>query len=58
MTPANALAYHRERADRELEAGLIAKSLTAARSHLRLAALHMQRVRDLATSGAPPLLFM
>jgi hypothetical protein len=42
--------YHSTRATRELDLGLIAKSLPAARAHLRLASLHMERLRELTGS--------
>lgn len=38
-------AYHRRRASRELDLGLTAASLAAARVHLRLAALHFEQLR-------------
>jgi len=43
----NDIAYHRDRASRELNIGLSSGSLPAARAHLRLSSLHFQRVRDL-----------
>lgn len=46
------LEYHRERAARELDIGLVAETMTAARAHLKLAALHMSRVKELASSHA------
>jgi signal transduction histidine kinase len=46
------LQYHRERATRELEMGLIAGNLTASRAHLKLAAMHMGRVKQLASTAA------
>ena len=54
----NDLHYHRERATRELDMGLIASSAKAARAHLKLASMHMDCVRKLATSSVdarPPL---
>lgn len=47
MTRRDALSYHSERATRELDLGLTAGSTNAARAHLQLASLHMQRVREL-----------
>lgn len=38
-------AYHRRRASRELDLGLTAANLAAARVHLRLAALHFEQLR-------------
>jgi hypothetical protein len=46
------LEYHRERAARELDIGLVAETMTVARAHLKLAALHMSRVEELARSHA------
>lgn len=43
------LSYHSERATRELDLGLTAGSSMAARAHLELASMHMQRVRQLST---------
>ena len=43
----NEIAYHRNRASRELNLGLASGSLPAARAHLRLSSLHFQKVRDL-----------
>jgi hypothetical protein len=54
----NDLHYHRERATRELDMGLVATTMAAARAHLKLASMHMDRVRELATSSVearPPL---
>jgi hypothetical protein len=41
------IAYHRDRASRELNLGLASRSLPAARAHLRLSSLHFQKLRDL-----------
>jgi hypothetical protein len=52
------LHYHRDRAAREVDMGLIATSMPAARAHFKLASLHMARVRELAPSSLearPPL---
>jgi len=46
------IAYHRDRASRELNLGLASGSLPVARAHLRLSSLHLQRLRDL--EGQPP----
>ncbi|WP_185829166.1 hypothetical protein [Sphingomonas ginkgonis] len=49
--------YHRQRARRELDLGLTAPSLKAARAHLRLAALHFEQLRSLSgVSSERPLL--
>jgi hypothetical protein len=42
------IAYHRARASHELNLGLTSSSMAAARSHLRLSSLHMERLRLLA----------
>jgi hypothetical protein len=39
--------YHRRRATKELDCGLTAKHIGAARTHLKLASMHLQRVREL-----------
>jgi succinate dehydrogenase flavin-adding protein (antitoxin of CptAB toxin-antitoxin module) len=53
------IEYHSRRAMRELDAGLTASSIAAARAHLQLSNLHMQRMRELAGDAAagikPPL---
>lgn len=41
------IAYHRDRAARELNIGLASASLSAARAHLKLSSLHFERLRDL-----------
>ncbi len=51
--------YHRHRASDELNLGLSSSSLAAARSHLRLSSLHLQRLRELEASSAserPPFI--
>ena len=49
--------YHRERALKELSAGLVAGCSSAARAHLQLSTLHMQRARELgATLPGPPFI--
>jgi|GraSoiStandDraft_59_1057299.scaffolds.fasta_scaffold163920_2 hypothetical protein len=50
--------YHRERALRELNAGLGASCSPSARAHLRLSTLHMQRARELGATLPPPPLIM
>jgi hypothetical protein len=47
------IAYHRARASHELDLGLTSTSMAAARSHLKLSSLHMERLRKLADDGAP-----
>jgi hypothetical protein len=54
------LDFHRSRAGEELNRGLTAEHIIAARTHLALASMHMQRVRelDLGEARAKPLLRM
>jgi hypothetical protein len=40
------VSYHSERAERELQLGLTAPSVSAARSHLQLSSLHKQKVLE------------
>ena len=51
MPQRDALSYHTQRATRELDLGLLSESGPAARAHLKLASMHLQRVREL--SGRP-----
>ncbi len=46
MTRYEEAAYHSERATRELHLGLIASGMHAARAHLKLSSLHLQRARE------------
>lgn len=46
--------YHRQRALRELDLGLVAGSSAAARAHLELSSLHMRRMLVLKGEPAPP----
>ena len=46
------IEYHTVRARNELDLGLIAQGMAAARSHMQLASLHMQRVRELGGQKA------
>lgn len=41
------IEYHRTRARRELNLGLTSSSIPAARAHLRLSSLHLERLRAL-----------
>lgn len=53
------IEYHRARASDELNLGLTSTSLAAARSHLKLSSLHMERLRALqggAEAGRPPFI--
>ncbi len=54
------IAYHEQRAEREMALGLTATSMAAARAHLELATLHREQVRGLAgrLSGSKPPLIM
>lgn len=54
------IEYHSHRAMRELDQGLIASCVAAARAHLQLSSLHMSRMRDLrgSTLGHRPPLVM
>jgi hypothetical protein len=52
----NNAIYHRDRALQELDLGLTAACPMAARSHMELSSLHLQRARDLGvTMPKPPL---
>ena len=50
--------FHRQRAERELDIGLIASSPAAARAHLQLSSLHHRRARELGGQSSGPLLQM
>ena len=55
------IEYHSSRAQSEMGLGLRAQVIPAARAHLQLASLHMQRVRELAGRQMPkekPVLVM
>lgn len=59
MKPEHLIAYHSERAMRELDLGLIASSTAAAKAHLKLSSLHLARVRELGGgAGRGPILTM
>ena len=47
MAENEAVEYHRRRATRELHLGLETACAAAARSHLKLSALHFKRLRQL-----------
>ena len=59
MNAEDLIKYHSTRATEELDLGLTSNGLAASRSHLGLATLHFERVRQLAgVSGEkilPPL---
>jgi hypothetical protein len=46
--------YHADRALDELNRGLVARSVEAARAHLRLSSMHMEKVRSLSGSHDQP----
>lgn len=48
------LSYHRDRSLQELHLGLTAPSIGAARSHLRLSTLHMEKVLEMSRSDVMP----
>ena len=49
------IQYHEQRAMRELDQGLVAASVPAARAHLELSSLHLAKARDLqGGSGIKP----
>ena len=50
--------FHRQRAEHELDIGLIASSPAAARAHLELSSLHHRRARELDDHASGPLLRM
>jgi hypothetical protein len=50
--------FHRQRAEHELDVGLIASSPAAARAHLQLSSLHHRRARELDDHSSGPLLRM
>ena len=50
--------FHRQRAEHELDVGLIASSPAAARAHLELSSLHHRRARELGGQLSRPLLQM
>lgn len=52
MQRLDAVSYHSSRATSELDLGLAARSGAASRAHLKLASMHMARVREL--TGAAP----
>ena len=58
MSVEEEVAYHSERAMRELDLGLVARPMAAARAHLGLSSLHLEKVRALQgplSSVKPPL---
>jgi hypothetical protein len=54
------IEYHSKRAQNELDLGFTSDVMAASRAHLRLASLHMQRVRELTghSETGKPLLTM
>jgi hypothetical protein len=58
MSLEDQIDYHSQRAMRELDLGLIASCVAAARAHLQLSSLHMSRMRELRGTSLgmrPPL---
>jgi hypothetical protein len=57
MQKIDAVSYHSQRATRELDMGLTAQSSPVARAHLKLASMHMARLRELTGEAhiSPPL---
>jgi hypothetical protein len=53
MNGQDAIEYHASRARIELDLGLTADALAASRAHLQLAALHMNRMRELTGASEP-----
>jgi hypothetical protein len=59
MRDEDILDYHRRRAMRELDLGLMAASPNVARAHLTLSSLHLERLRQAGgEQGKAPLLRM
>jgi hypothetical protein len=48
------VTYHTQRATRELDLGLTAQTTTVARAHLKLASMHMSRLRELTGESLVP----
>jgi hypothetical protein len=53
MPKQDQFSYHSRRAASEFNLGLDSRSGPAARAHLQLASMHMQRLRELAGSSSP-----
>jgi hypothetical protein len=60
MHEQDAIDYHSTRAKDELDLGLTADLIAASRAHMQLAALHMQRLRELSegSKARKPILRM
>ena len=54
MSVQEQIHYHEQRAMHELDQGLVAASVPAARAHLQLSSLHLARARDLQGVGGGP----
>jgi hypothetical protein len=52
---ADDIQYHQARAARELDAGRLASCANAARAHVTLSELHMERARVLGAIAAKPV---
>ena len=58
MSVQDQIQYHSGRAMRELDQGLVASCVAAARAHLQLSSLHLAKMRDLQGGGGnstPPM---
>jgi succinate dehydrogenase flavin-adding protein (antitoxin of CptAB toxin-antitoxin module) len=58
MSEQDKISYHSQRAMRELDLGLTAGCIPAARAHMQLSALHMEKVRELSGGAVKPALSM
>jgi hypothetical protein len=60
MSVEEQIQYHSSRAMRELDQGLVASCVAAARAHLQLSSMHLAKMRDLqgGTSVANPPMVM
>jgi hypothetical protein len=59
MSKDDQIQHHAQRATREMDQGLSAKSAAAARAHLELSSLHLQRARALGgreLTSPPPFI--
>ena len=57
MSSQDQIHYHQQRALAELDLGLIAGTMEAARAHLKLSSLHMQkmhRLQGVSAQAKPP----
>ena len=56
MNHEDLIEYHTHRATREMDLGLTSERMSASRAHLGLAALHFERVRQLASASGEKIL--